>query len=110
MNGYGKFHQDRVNLVIHLLMVPVFVVCALSALRNLFEDNWSWVIILAVGPFVSLAVQAHGHKKEINPPVPFKGGGDFLTRILVEQFYTFPRFLLSGGWLKAWRSAPTSDV
>ena len=96
MNGYGKFHQDRVNLVIHLLMVPVFVVCALSALRNLFEGNWLWVIVLAVGPFVSLAVQAHGHKKEINPPVPFKAGGDFLTRILVEQFYNVPQ--ISAQW------------
>ncbi len=27
-----------------------------------------------------------------------------MERILVERFYAFPRFVLSGGWLSSWRT------
>jgi hypothetical protein len=29
---------------------------------------------------------------------PFDGAGDVVSRLLVEQWVTFPRFVLSGGW------------
>ena len=49
---------------------------------------------------VSFAVQGLGHKREAEAPVPFDGPGDFLARVFVEQFITFPRFVLSGGWMR----------
>ena len=45
-------------------------------------------------------MQGIGHKREAEPPVPFDGPGDFLARVFVEQFFTFPRFVLTGGWLR----------
>jgi hypothetical protein len=30
--------------------------------------------------------------------VPFDGAADFVSRFVVEQWVTFPRFVLSGGW------------
>jgi hypothetical protein len=44
-------------------------------------------------------------KREVNPPIPFRGPADFVARILTAQFSRFPRFVLSGGWLRAWRGS-----
>ena len=34
---------------------------------------------------------------------PFSDRKDAVQRLVVEQFVTFPRFVLSGGWWQAWR-------
>ena len=48
-----------------------------------------------------VALQGRGHRKEPVPPEPFTGLGNALSRIFLEQWITFPRFVLSGGWLRA---------
>ena len=100
---YPRFHQDRVNLAIHIVMVPLFVACAVCALWSLITGRWLWAGLLAAAPALSMAVQGVGHKREVHPPLPFEGPKDVLLRIFVEQFYTFPRFVLSGRFLRAWR-------
>ncbi len=105
MIDYPRFHQNRTNLAIHLLMVPVFVASTLGALWALAAGRWPVAAALALGPVVSLAAQGAGHKREPNPPLPFAGPGDFAVRVLTEQFYRFPRFVLFGGWAAAWRGA-----
>jgi hypothetical protein len=52
---------------------------------------------------VSMALQGRGHRGEVNPPVPFSGAGNALARIFLEQWITFPRFVLTGGWWQAFR-------
>lgn len=47
-----------------------------------------------------------GHRLERNQPEPFRGPLDVVRRILLEQYYRFPRFVLTGAWLRAWRAAP----
>lgn len=47
---------------------------------------------------VAFAVQGLGHKTEPVPPVPFSGPANVVGRVLVEQWVTFPRFVLSGKW------------
>jgi hypothetical protein len=37
--------------------------------------------------------------------VPFEGPLDVLSRIVLEQWITFPRFVLSGSFARAWRDA-----
>jgi phage terminase small subunit len=54
---------------------------------------------------ISLVAQGRGHRDEPAAPEPFTGPGDFVSRFLVEQLVTFPRFVLSGGWRRAWSSA-----
>jgi len=49
---------------------------------------------------VALLLQGIGHKREAMPPQAFDGPLDFAKRILAEQFITFPRFVLSGGWMR----------
>ena len=50
--------------------------------------------------YVAFLLQGAGHKREAEAPVPFDGPLDFVGRVLVEQFITFPRFVLSGLWLR----------
>ena len=38
-------------------------------------------------------------------PMPFSGPDDVVTRLLVEQWVTFPRFVFSGGWYRNLRHA-----
>ena len=52
-------------------------------------------MILAIG------LQGKGHRGEAHAPEPFHGAGDVVKRIFVEQWVTFPRFVLSGGFRRA---------
>lgn len=110
MNDYPRFHQDRVNLAIHVVMVPVFLAGALGALWTAAHGHWLWAALLAGLPVASMAAQGVGHKREANPPIPFAGPGDFLRRILAEQLFRFPMFVLGGGWIRAWRGARTTGA
>jgi hypothetical protein len=42
---------------------------------------------------------------EASAPSPFLGPRDFAVRLFVEQWVTFPRYVLSGGFARAWRES-----
>jgi len=102
---YPRVHTERANLLIHIVAVPVF--------------DLSWVAFVAavagrspLGALASVAVataafaaEGRGHALEPERPIPFAGPRNALARIFAEQFITFPRFVLSGGWARAYRSA-----
>jgi hypothetical protein len=104
-DDYPRVHTERANLLIHIVAVPVF--------------DLSWVAFVAavavrspLGALASVAVAAaafaaegRGHAIELEAPIPFAGPRDVMTRIFAEQFITFPRFVLSGGWSRAYRAA-----
>jgi len=46
----------------------------------------------------ALVLQGRGHRREAETPTPFAGAADFASRFVAEQWVTFPRFVLSGGW------------
>jgi hypothetical protein len=96
--GYGTYHQDRRNVVVHLVAVPAFMlgnVLALAGAALLSPMLLVAGVALGAG---SLAAQGRGHRLEPVPPLPFAGPADFVKRLLAEQWITFPRFVLSGGW------------
>ena len=47
---------------------------------------------------VALVLQGRGHRREAKAPTPFDGAADFVSRFVVEQWVTFPRFVRSGAW------------
>jgi hypothetical protein len=102
---YPRFHKNRTNLLLHIVVVPLFVLGVVYAVVAAFQGRWFAALLSLLLPVFSLAVQGAGHKKEPNPPLPFDGPGEFLTRIFTEQFYRFPKFVLSGDWLRAVRSS-----
>jgi hypothetical protein len=105
MQDYAHFHKNRTNLLLHIVMVPLFVAGVLYALWSAVQGNWITALLSLIAPLVSIAVQGAGHKQEPNPPLSFDGPGDFVKRIFSEQFYKFPKFVLSGEWLRAVRSS-----
>ncbi len=92
--GYAANHRDRVNIVIHLLTVPLFWLGALSVLLSLLGLQ-PWGIASGLGlMLLAFLAQGIGHRREHNNPVPFDGAGDFFSRIFAEQFISFPRYAL----------------
>jgi hypothetical protein len=106
--GYPTFHQRPSTLWVHFFAVPVFVASALAVIPSLALGHVVAAGGAALGMVVAFAAQAVTHKREPAPPIPFEGAGDVVSRILLEQFVTWPRFVASGGWWRALR-APAPD-
>jgi hypothetical protein len=103
--NYPLAHETRRNLLIHLVTEPLFV-CGLLGAPGLFASGqWIGGIVALAFVVIAAAAQGSGHKGEPNAPLPFRSPLDVVARLVVEQFVTFPRFVLSGGWGRAWRSA-----
>ncbi len=94
---YTDGHRDRRNLALHAATVPMFLAgtCTLA-----FHPLAGAGLMLA-----ALVAQGRGHKLEATAPVPFEGPLDVVKRFFAEQWITFPRFVLSGAFAKAWRDA-----
>ncbi|MFL5320533.1 MAG: terminase [Myxococcaceae bacterium] len=101
---YTQNHVDRRNLIVHIFTVPMFWAGTLSVITAPFTSLWN-LIPGVVAMVLAVAIQGRTHKMEATPPVPFEGAGDVVSRIFVEQWVTFPRFVLSGGFAKAWRAS-----
>ena len=102
--NYPNDHRHPANLVLHLIAVPMFILAALLILDGLFSLSFSSIAIGVIGLIAALAFQRHGHSLEKQSPEPFSDHNDAIKRLLVEQFITFPRFVLSGAWWRAWKN------
>jgi hypothetical protein len=100
---YEKGHTTRGNLLLHLFTAPLFVVGTALLLSGVAVPRLA--VIGGALMALALVAQGRGHNGEGERPVPFQGPMDFVSRFFAEQFVTFPRFVLSGGWAKAWKAA-----
>lgn len=100
LSQYPNAHRRRGNLVAHILTVPLFIAGSVAVA---FAWLWPWLLLGVVAMALALAAQGRGHAGESTPPAPFRGPLDFVVRIFVEQWVTFPRFVASGGFARAWR-------
>jgi hypothetical protein len=106
--GYPRYHRSRFNLLLHIAAVPVFLVGNVTLVVALVERSWQIGILAVVAMVLSVALQGRGHRQEPVPPEPFTSPLNAVSRILLEQWVTFPRFVFTGGWSHALReqSAP----
>ena len=103
--GYPRYHQSRANLLIHIFAVPLFLAGTIALAAAAVQLSIP-LLAAALGCIVvALALQGRGHRMEPVPPEPFSGPLNFVARIFLEQWITFPRFMLSGGWSAALRKA-----
>jgi hypothetical protein len=105
---YPEVHSLRSTLLVHVVTVPIFVagtfalVFALLTLRPI-------AALAALGTMaVAFGAEAFMHEREPKS-YAVEGTADLLSRVFVEHFVTFPRFVLDGGWAKAYREAPESS-
>lgn len=92
--GYARNHQERSNLLLHILLVPLFLAGNIAFFVGIVLLSWWLALAGIVSAVVSAALQGRGHRADANPPEPFTGVGNALARISLEQWVTFPRFVL----------------
>jgi hypothetical protein len=104
-SDYSDKHRNRTSLIIHIIAVPVFWIGAIDVVSALLFAG----LLHAVGGIIlmglSLFAQGKGHEMELSQPAPFKDRWQFVQRLFAEQFVTFPRFVLSGGWYENLRKS-----
>lgn len=103
--GYTRYHQSRANLLLHIVVVPLFLLGNAALVAALLQGAWLAALGGAACMGVSVALQGQGHAREPVPSIPFTGPANAVTRIFCEQWITFPRYVLSGGWARALRAA-----
>jgi len=103
--GYARYHQSRANLLMHIVLVPMFLAGNVALIVGVIRLDWIEAVTGVALMALSMALQGRGHKGEPVPPVPFSGAGNALARIFLEQWITFPRFVLSGGWWRAFSAS-----
>jgi phage terminase small subunit len=102
---YAANHRNRNNLLIHLVTVPLFWIGAVNFVVPLVFAGLVHALGGAILMAVALFVQAKGNELESRTPEPFKDARDYVRRVLAEQFVTFPRFVISGGWWRNFNAA-----
>ena len=107
---YDRNHRDRLNLLLHMAAVPAFIGGMLAAVMMALQLQWFGALIAFLFAAIAFAVQGVGHKREREAPIPFDGAGDFISRVFVEQFITFPRFVLTGGWMRNISAGPNHEA
>ena len=103
--GYPRYHRSRINLLLHIIVVPVLLLGNLGLVAALFQRSWLVAALAIVAMVASVTLQGVGHRREPVPPEPFTGPRNAIARLLCEQWVTFPRFVATRGWLQAWRHA-----
>lgn len=99
---YEECHHDQTNLALHMLALPLFIVACLVLVSALLNLDLLTLILGGLGLSAALALLAQGHR--------FEAGADprhpenSLPHLLLEQFLTFPWFVLSGAWRRAWKA------
>jgi hypothetical protein len=101
--GYPNYHQSRPNLLIHIVAVPLFMLGTVALVVAVIQLSLV-LLVVAIGCIVvAVALQGRGHRLEAVPPEPFTGPLNFVSRLFLEQWVTFPRFVIAGGWGAALR-------
>ena len=98
---YPRYHRSRLNLLLHIVMVPLFVAGTVGAIFGIIVLSGSWFIVSSLTMVGTIIIEGLGHLTEPEKPAPFKNLIELFTRIFVEQWITFPKFVMSGGWLHA---------
>ncbi|MDT9002197.1 terminase [Paucibacter sp. APW11] len=101
---YARFHRDRNNLRLHLCTVPVFQAGHLMLMLAPALGPF-WLAPIGLGMMMlALALQRRGHALEVEAVEPFRGPVNAVLRICFEQWLSFPRFALTGGWRLAFQA------
>jgi hypothetical protein len=101
---YPDNHRNRSTLAVHAVTNPLFLAGNL-AIAAAPVTSWSNALVGLVVSGFAFALQGRTHRRERVAPEPFLGAGDVVKRVFAEQWITWPRFVLTGGFARAWRAA-----
>jgi uncharacterized membrane protein YGL010W len=100
-SDYFAKHRSPLNLYVHIVAVPMFWVAWCFVVFSI--KSWEYLLLGIFLMLGSFGLQGWGHRFEQEKPAAFDGFGDFVSRFLIEQIVTFPRYVLSGAWLRSLR-------
>ncbi len=105
---YTSAHRDRTNLAVHAATAPVFLAGTCALLASPWAAPGAWKLAVAgaglLAMMIAMVAQGRTHQREESAPAPFRGPLDVAARIFAEQWITFPRYVLSGAFARAWRA------
>ena len=109
-SGYSERHRNKTNLLIHIATVPLVWIAGIQLFGSLLLlvsglGAFKFIVWAAILIGVALFAQSHGNAMEAVKPAPFTNWKDFAINAAVEQFVTFPRFVLTGQWLRNFQTA-----
>tara|TARA_B110000438_G_C15700567_1_gene600880 strand:- start:57 stop:395 length:339 start_codon:yes stop_codon:yes gene_type:complete len=100
---YQRLHQNRLNLVIHIIGSIMFIsgnILMLIGALNFIDYSQ---LLLGLSITVSaIILQAIGHQFEPEQFDGFKGPLDFIKTFYLELMIVFPAFLFSTYFLENW--------
>ena len=100
---YQRLHQNRLNLVIHIVGSIMFITGNILMLIGLINFiDFSQIFIGLTLLFLAIALQAIGHQFEPEQFDGFKGPFDFVKTFYLELFIFFPVFLFSPYFMENW--------
>ncbi len=99
-SDYSAKHRDRINLLLHIVAVPLFQIATIVLVGAVVTGSGSAAGLGSLGIGAAVVIQGRGHRRERARPTPFSGPADFVSRFVAEQWITFPRFVFSGGWAR----------
>ena len=107
-SDYSAKHRDRTNLLLHIVAVPLFEVASIALLVGIVIGSGRAAGLALAGIVAAIVIQGRGHRREREVPTPFAGPIDFVSRFVAEQWVTFTRFVLTGGWSRNLSRRPGS--
>ncbi|HET7875724.1 MAG TPA: Mpo1-like protein [Methylomirabilota bacterium] len=99
-SDYAAKHRNRANLLLHIVSVPLFQIGTIILVTAVLMRTGGAAVLALACMAAALVAQGRGHRLEREAPTPFDGAADFVSRFVAEQWVTFPRFVLSGGWYR----------
>ena len=101
---YATVHRDRRNLSIHLATNPLFIAGVIAVPAGLVTQSWLTAVFGLIAMPLVIVVQGFGHRMEKEQPPALEGPLDVVGRAFAEQLVTFPRYVVSGKLVDAWRA------
>lgn len=105
-SGYADRHRDKTHLMLKIVAVPLVWIAGIQifgALLLMLVPGVSgigvlvWALALVA---VSVFLQVRGATLEAVPPRPFAFTKDTALWFAADDFVNFPRFVLTGEWLR----------
>src|SRR5437899_9377692 len=97
-SDYSAKHRDRINLLLHIVAVPLFQIATIVMVGAVVTGSGSAAGLGSLGIGAAVVIQGGGHRRERARPTPFSGPSDLVSRFVAGQWLTFSRFVFPGWW------------
>jgi hypothetical protein len=110
-SDYAERHRDKTHLMLKIVAVPLVWLAAIQlfgALLLMLMPGVSgigplvWALVMVA---VSVFLQVRGASMEADKARPFALTRDYALWLAADDFVNFPRFVLTGEWLRNLKGA-----